>query len=258
MYFLGLVMALLALPIAASAQNWFGNQRITASRQTVTKDVRLRSFSAISIIGCGDIDLTVAPAGSAPQAKLIVPDNLQDIVQVYVKDDVLTFRLKQGYSVTMNNTTLKLQLTAPMVKSVNIKGSGDLDILNDAVVDHDVELSIAGSGDMDTHALTCNRLSVSIAGSGDVELGTVNAKSVSLSIAGSGDIEAKSVNSREVEASISRSRHRPLPDSRQRRPEGTQPEGPRGGSQCGRLGRPHLLRHREPFGPDHRFGLHQV
>lgn len=203
MYFLGLVMALLALPIAASAQNWFGNQRITASRKTVTKDVRLRSFSAISIIGCGDIDLTVAPAGSAPQAKLIVPDNLQDIVQVYVKDDVLTFRLKQGYSVTMNNTTLKLQLTAPMVKSVNIKGSGDLDILNDAVVDHDVELSIAGSGDMDTHALTCNRLSVSIAGSGDVELGTVNAKSVSLSIAGSGDIEAKSVNSREVEASIS-------------------------------------------------------
>jgi hypothetical protein len=188
---------------SVSAQNWFGNEtRIVASKKTVTKNVKLHSFSSISIVGSGDIDLTVAPQGTAPQAKLIMPENLQDIVQVYVKDDVLNFRLKKGYSVSRNNTPLKLQLTAPMVKSVSIAGSGDFDILNDAEVDHDVELSITGSGDIDTHALTCDNLNVRIAGSGDVELGPVNSKLLSLSISGSGDIEAKSVKSREVEASI--------------------------------------------------------
>jgi hypothetical protein len=185
------------------AQNWFGNNtRIVASKKTVTKNVKLHAFSAINVIGCGDIDLTVAPAGSAPQAKLIMPENVQDVVQVYVKDDVLNFRIKKGYSVSMSNTTLKLQLTAPMVKSVSITGSGDFDILNDAQVEHDVELSITGSGDIDTHALTCDNLSVQISGSGDVELGPVNTKLLNLSISGSGDIEAKSVKSREVEASI--------------------------------------------------------
>jgi hypothetical protein len=188
---------------SVSAQNWFGNEtRIVASKKTVTKNVKLHSFSSISIVGSGDIDLTVAPQGTAPQAKLIMPENLQDIVQVYVKDDVLNFRLKKGYSVSRNNTPLKLQLTAPMVKSVSIAGSGDFDILNDAEVDHDVEFTISGSGDIDTHALTCDNLNVRIAGSGDVELGPVNSKLLSLSISGSGDIEAKSVKSREVEASI--------------------------------------------------------
>jgi hypothetical protein len=185
-----------------SGQNWFGSEHITASKKTVTKEVKFRSFSGISIIGSGDIDLTVAPAGTAPTGTLIMPENIQDIVQAYVKDDVLYFRLKKGYNVSLNNTTLKLKLTAPMVKSLKIAGSGDFDILNDAEVDHDVEFSIAGSGDIDTRSLACDRLSVKIAGSGDVDIASVRSKQLGLSISGSGDIEVKNVETRELEASI--------------------------------------------------------
>ena len=204
MYLVGLV-ALLAMPMQSSAQNWFGgnSQHVTASKKTVTTEVNLRAFQSIEIIGCGDIDLTAAPAGTAPKGTLTMPDNFQDIVQVYVKDDVLYFKIKKGYSISISNTPLKLAVTAPMVKSMKITGSGDFDLLNDATVDHDVEFTVVGSGDIEARSITCDKLSLSISGSGDIDINKVEAKRFETLIAGSGDVEAKSVQAREVYASIS-------------------------------------------------------
>lgn len=199
---MGLMMGLWMVSTTVSAQNWFSDNTVTASKQTVTRNVKLHSFSEIKLIGCGDIDLAVTPAGTAPTAVLTMPENIQDIVQVYVKDDVLYFRFKKGYNVRLSNTTLKLDLHAPMVKSLTITGSGDVKILNEAVVDHDVELRITGSGDIDTQRIACDRFTLNIAGSGDVDLAAIQAKSVNLSISGSGDIEAKQIDARELEARI--------------------------------------------------------
>jgi hypothetical protein len=199
---MGLMMGLWMASTTVSAQNWFSDNTVTASKKTVTRNVKLHSFSEIQLIGCGDVDLKVVPAGTAPSAMLTMPENIQDIVQVYVKDDVLYFRLKKGYNVRLSNTTLKLDLHAPMVKSLTITGSGDAKILNEAVVDHDVELRITGSGDIETQRIACDRFTLSIAGSGDVDLTAVQAKSVNLSISGSGDIDVNQVDARELEARI--------------------------------------------------------
>lgn len=182
--------------------NWFTNERVVASKKTVTTDVKLRPFHSISIIGSGDIDFTASPVGTAPKATLIMPENLQDIVQVFVKDEVLYFQFKKGYNVSINNTTLKLQLAAPMVESLKITGSGDVDFLNDIQTDRDVDIAIVGSGDVDVHSLACGNLNVTISGSGDVDLGTTDTKQLYLKISGSGDIEAKNVKSRELTVSI--------------------------------------------------------
>ena len=50
----------------------------------------------------------------------------------------------------------------------------------------DLDISIAGSGDINSSDITCNDLQVSVAGSGDMKLNNVTANFTKASVAGSG------------------------------------------------------------------------
>ena len=86
-----------------------------------------------------------------------------------------------------DDRSLKIVVTAPKVSKVNINGSGDVTL--DGYSQPTLDISIAGSGDLDGRGAT-GKLTVDVAGSGDVDLRNLPAKTAALSIAGSGDINA--------------------------------------------------------------------
>jgi len=78
-------------------------------------------------------------------------------------------------------------IALPEIPAVNIKGSGNITLLDLKQVG--IELQIEGSGDI-TASGQVDSLEVSIAGSGDVDASDLSANRGHLSIAGSGDIRA--------------------------------------------------------------------
>ena len=106
---------------------------------------------------------------------------------IYVKNgDLIIDQRKQEPSGTFDG--LQVFVTSPMVDCLEIAGSGTITAPN-ALNVNDMNLEIAGSGDITLAQLTCKGLKMEIAGSGDITLGSVHANEVSNEIAGSGDIE---------------------------------------------------------------------
>lgn len=83
---------------------------------------------------------------------------------------------------------MRIFVSAPMIDGIDIAGSGDLTTPN-ALNVNNLNLEIAGSGNITIGQLTCKNLDISIAGSGDVALGMTQANDVKNEIAGSGGID---------------------------------------------------------------------
>ena len=83
---------------------------------------------------------------------------------------------------------MRIFVSAPMIDGIEIAGSGTVTASKQLAV-NDMDLDIAGSGDITIAQLTCQDLDISIAGSGDVTLGMVQASKVKNDIAGSGGID---------------------------------------------------------------------
>lgn len=129
-------------------------ERIRASKNNVTKEVRVGRFDAVCLNGSSEIVYT--QTSGKQKLELSVPDNLQDIVQVYVKDHTLFLELKKGYSVSFENgTRLELRVAAPMVKNVVVNGSGDVMLSGKCTK---ANYSLSGSGDITGSALKAKQV----------------------------------------------------------------------------------------------------
>lgn len=65
------------------------SERIRASKNNVTKEVNVGGFDAVCLNGSSKIIYT--QTSGKQELELSVPDNLQDIVQVYVKKSYLDY-----------------------------------------------------------------------------------------------------------------------------------------------------------------------
>ena len=173
-------------------------ERIRASKNNVTKEVRVGRFDAVCLNGSSEIVYT--QTSGKQKLELSVPDNLQDIVQVYVKDHTLFLELKKGYSVSFENgTRLELRVAAPMVKNVVVNGSGDIIFKDGVDVNDAINWTVNGSGDIDADKVKCRKMNVAVNGSGDVTLSGKCTKA-DYSLSGSGDITGSALKAKQVTA----------------------------------------------------------
>ena len=169
------------------------SERIRASKNNVTKEVNVGGFDAVCLNGSSKIIYT--QTSGKQELELSVPDNLQDIVQVYVKNRTLIIELKKGYSVSFENgASLELRVAAPMVRSAVINGSGDIIFENGVDVNHGIDWTVNGSGDIDADKVKCRKMNVAVNGSGDIALGDVSGVEMNMAVNGSGDVAVKSIS----------------------------------------------------------------
>ena len=140
------------------------SERIRASKNNVTKEVNVGGFDAVCLNGSSKIIYT--QTSGKQELELSVPDNLQDIVQVYVKNRTLIIELKKGYSVSFENgASLELR--------VAVNGSGDVNIKG--ISADEVNGTVNGSGDV-TLSGKCAKANYSLSGSGDIAGSYLKAK----------------------------------------------------------------------------------
>ncbi len=199
-----LAIAFLAFSTTACSQqhtyssgNLFGGKTIKASKNFVTKDIRVDNFTNVNI--AGSIDVTYTQKAGKPDVKVYTSDNIVDLLNIEVKGNTLNIGFKKGVNVSYDK--LEVKVSAEKLNGVSIAGSGDFEFANGLKTDA-LKLSVAGSGDIEGSDITCTDLGVSIAGSGDINCSNISCGDLKTSIAGSGDLKLNNVKATSANASI--------------------------------------------------------
>lgn len=195
------LVAVIALTISTSvcAQNW-KNETIVASKNYVTKDIKVQKFNKISVAGSPDVFFT-QKAGS-PKVEVYTSDNIAEVLEIKVKDNTLHIGFKKNTSIKMNGKKLEIRVSAETLSALSVAGSGDIYLNNGLKANNDLSVSVAGSGDIQGKDIQCNNLKISVAGSGDIKAERIQTSTLKVSVAGSGDIKLKDVNTVNTEANV--------------------------------------------------------
>ncbi len=180
----------------------------TAKALNVEKTIPVAgSFDEISTTGSMDIIYT---QGSKHSVKIIGTAEDVEKVKVKVKNGKLSIEpemeMKKLGGVTINTTCLKdnvkIKVTSPKLRSVNIIGSGDF-TANSTIKTNELNLEIAGSGDIDIKKVATSKLNASVAGSGDIDIDNVSeCSNITFTVAGSGEIDAYLNNCKNVRCNV--------------------------------------------------------
>lgn len=191
----------LALVFWCAAVLYAMSDRIKGSGSITTENRSVESFNGAHVMGSGQIYIT---QGATQSVKVEADNNIIEHVKTKVRGGTLHIGMEDG---SYSNYTLKVYLTMPDVRLLEVSGSGDINVQSALDVkelssiihgsgniaikgktgEHKVE--IYGSGDVDAADFEAEQASVTIAGSGDCKLHAV--KNLSVKIAGSGDVRYK-------------------------------------------------------------------
>lgn len=166
------------------------NGRIKASDTYKTKEVKIKNFDKIKVLG----SLTVIYTQSAynkPTLKISGSDNVVDLVDCTVADGVLSVSFKNRNSIEFGKQgKLKIMASSSVLKDVHLQGSGDV-VLDGKLECDNLSLTLQGSGDITAGEVVCkNDFAATLQGSGDVSIkNSVKAENVVLSLQGSGDMD---------------------------------------------------------------------
>ncbi|EJX10423.1 hypothetical protein, secreted [gut metagenome] len=176
-------------------------ERIVANKRHITRTVEVGSFDHIRLNGSSELFFT--PTSGKQHLKLTLPNNLVDVVQVYVKDRTLVLEMKPHTSVVLKNgSRVELQVSAPMVESATLNGSGDIHFSAPVDSRKPLELTVNGSGDMDSRNIKVASLKATVNGSGDINLGDIEASRIQTTVNGSGDLTVAGIKAERANAAV--------------------------------------------------------
>lgn len=163
-------------------------ERITPSKNYVTKKVNVGSFNAISTSSSVDVIYTQSSGGQ--DVEIYAPDNLVDYIDVRVEGGVL----KVGFKSPRNNFSIngkhkkEVRVSAPAVNSLKASSSGDIIIKNGLKTSGKVTVKASSSGDVTGSTISCDDFAATANSSGDVSIKNLNAADVSADASSSGDV----------------------------------------------------------------------
>ena len=157
-------------------------QYLTGSGSIVTQSIDLPSIDGI---GLGIAATVYVQPGSQQKVEIKAQQNIIDNIKQKVRGGTWSIEFKQK---TKGHKDIKIYVTLPKLEQLSIGGSGSIIGKGRFQVDHDLSLSIGGSGNIEVEA-TAKKINCSIGGSGKAVLGG-EAKKLAISIGGSGDVEA--------------------------------------------------------------------
>ena len=91
------------------------------------------------------------------------------------------------------NVRLRVRVGSPEITKLAMAGSGSIVCKSDIDTDGELELRVAGSGDLIAEKIICRELNTSVSGSGYLKTGRIEAGEVDINVTGSGDWTAPRV-----------------------------------------------------------------
>jgi len=156
----------------------------------VTKETRdVTGFTEVTLSVPADV---YVEQGSAFSFTIEGPEDALKEIETVVEGTSLKIKWKSKWINWKGDNDLKIYITAPTYSGFSIAGSGGF-YAKSALKVENLDMSIAGSGDIVIESVEATSLKASIAGSGDVKVNGGKATTLSGSISGSGSITASSV-----------------------------------------------------------------
>lgn len=175
-----------------------GGKTIKASKNYVTKELRVDDFNSIKLTGSPNVIYTQKVG--RPQVEVYTSDNIVDLLDIHVERGTLYVGFRKNVSVSYQK--LEVRISSERLNQIALSGSGDIRFAN-GLHTEDMQISLAGSGDIQTDNLECSgKLKISLAGSGDINARNLTCRTLEASVVGSGDMTLKSLTSQETEASV--------------------------------------------------------
>ena len=160
--------------------------------KTESRDVR--DFHGVDLDFSGDVEVRVSPTYS-------VEVQAQESLLPILKTEVKNGRLKIYFSENVSSSdNIKVVVSGPAFDELNVAGSGNM-VVSTPLQSDKMEVSVAGSGNLEMKQATLGSLDCNVAGSGGMEIGGT-ANSTEADISGSGEIDAKQLTSNELRARV--------------------------------------------------------
>lgn len=131
----------------------FGGKTVKASKNYVTKNIKVDNFTGLNLAGSPDVIYT-QKAGK-PEVEVYTSDNIVDLLDINVANNTLNIRFKKGVNVSFNK--LEIRISSETLNSISIAGAGNIELANGLKTDH-LKVSIAGAGDIQGSNITCTKL----------------------------------------------------------------------------------------------------
>lgn len=181
-----------------SGNSWLGGKEVKASKNYVTKQIKVSDFDQIAV--SGSLDVTYTQQSGKPKVEIYTSDNIVDLLDIYVKNGKLNLGFKKNVKVSYNK--LEIRVTSEDLNAVNVAGSGDFKFTNGLKTDQ-LKMNVAGSGDITASNIQCSQVfTANVAGSGDIECKQLKAADIDISVAGSGDLKIENALVTSANASV--------------------------------------------------------
>jgi len=151
----------------------------------VGQETVMQTFDGVNV--CGPFNI-ILEQGEGHNVRVDGTTEQLEKITIYVKGDELFIDQREEKWNSNDFKGMRIFVTATTVKDIVIAGSGTL-TAPQALTVADLDLEVAGSGNITIAQLMCQDLHVEIAGSGNVTTGPIQAREVKNEIAGSGDID---------------------------------------------------------------------
>lgn len=156
---------------------------------------KVDAFSSIELTGLMAVEVRIDPATSVDVQGA---PHLAKLVSTTVKNGVLVIETPRDFSKRLDGTAdhkLKVVVTMPSLKSVAIRGTGEIDVAG--LAQKSLDATIAGTGSMRL-AGTTDKLRLSVPGTGEVRAKSLVARDVELDIPGTAEASVHATKSFEA------------------------------------------------------------
>jgi hypothetical protein len=152
--------------------------KLKGNGDLVTSEKTFSAFDKINVSGRAEVRFHTA---QEYRAVVTVDENLDEYVEIVIKNNVLIIGIKSGYSYSF--TKFLVDVYCPNLTGVLVSGSGSFENV-DELTASTFETSVTGSGKIKV-AIECESFSAKVTGSGAITI-TGNSKDANISITGSG------------------------------------------------------------------------
>lgn len=179
-----------------------GNEAESKGNETSVK-VKTGEFSKIKIAGSSSVQFV---QGETTSVTMYGKEKDLEKMEIRNEGDQLYIGTKKqnGLNIFSNQNRIgnvTIHVTSPNLQQVSISGSGDFTA--DGNIDTDyLNISIAGSGDININDIICNSASAKISGSGRIKLGKLTTGECDFAVTGSGDINVEKAKAKQTTSKI--------------------------------------------------------
>jgi hypothetical protein len=159
-------------------------EKLNPNKPVETREEPLNAFNSIVIHLPYDIEVI---QGDKSTIAIKGPADVIEEISVDVNKGILTLEQNSSFNFTWN-PKVEILITTPSLQSLNLTGSGDVNILMKEK-QPTMNLELTGSGNVVCNNLVCNDMTTNVSGSGNLVCRNLNCTNIDAKVNGSGDAQ---------------------------------------------------------------------